>query len=316
MNYQENAQEIEALIQKIAPNSRLLQTWPLTGGISAQMTAFEIESAGGQKRKLILRRPGLEAMQHNPHAARDQYRLLDILRSHGLAVPAPVYLDNPGETLPASYLVTEYIEGQITFMPPDTENYLFQMARNLAQIHNMDCSRLDFSFLEEAEQEVSAALATKPQALDHSLEEGRIREMLEAVWPIPERNPRVLLHGDYWPGNILWQQNQITAVIDWEDAQCGDPLKDFANSRLENLWIFGRDAMMIFTQHYQSMTTFDFASLPYWDLWAVLHFIQWAGPRIDDLPTFFLQHGRNDITEQGIRENVLFFIQQAFEKMA
>ena len=35
--------------------------------------------------------------------------------------------------------------------------------------------------------------------------------------------PHRLLHGDYWPGNVLWQQGRLAAVLDWEDAALGGP---------------------------------------------------------------------------------------------
>ena len=46
---------------------------------------------------------------------------------------------------------------------------------------------------------------------------------------------RVLLHGDYWPGNVIWQDGRLVAVIDWEDACLGDPLADLATARVELL---------------------------------------------------------------------------------
>ena len=56
----------------------------------------------------------------------------------------------------------------------------------------------------------------------------RIRDMLASAWPFPRPNPPALLHGDYWPGNILWKDGRLAAVIDWEDACLGDPLVDLA----------------------------------------------------------------------------------------
>ena len=50
----------------------------------------------------------------------------------------------------------------------------------------------------------------------------------------------------------------------------GDPLADVANSRLEILWAFGRDAMHRFTDLMRSMAAIDFTHLAYWDLCAAL----------------------------------------------
>lgn len=85
-----------------------------------------------------------------------------------------------------------------------------------------------------------------------------------------QKNETVLLHGDFWPGNTLWQDGRLVAVIDWEDAALGDPVSDLANCRLEILWAFGIEAMEDFTKHYKSRNKINFASLPYWDLCAAL----------------------------------------------
>jgi aminoglycoside phosphotransferase (APT) family kinase protein len=79
------------------------------------------------------------------------------------------------------------------------------------------------------------------------------------------------VHGDYWPGNILWTGSDIAAVIECEDAEDGDPLSDLGNGRLETLWTFGAVAMRAFTSHYLAFTEIDTTNLPNWDLRAVLH---------------------------------------------
>ena len=111
----------------------------------------------------------------------------------------------------------------------------------------------------------------------------------------------MLLHGDFWPGNILWRDGQIVGVIDWEDAALGDPLADIANSRLELLWAFGVEAMQRFTDHYQSLAGIDFANLPYWELYAALR-------RISQIAEW----GLDEITEKTMRERLGWFIAQAF----
>jgi aminoglycoside phosphotransferase (APT) family kinase protein len=53
------------------------------------------------------------------------------------------------------------------------------------------------------------------------------------------------LHGDYWPGNLLWNDGKLAAVLDWEDAERGDPLADIALARLDICWAFG-DAASVY----------------------------------------------------------------------
>lgn len=286
----------EQLAQKIVPQSRLLRTWQLEGGVSAQVTAVEIEQPDGQTKKLIVRRHGDRDRQRNPQVAAGEFRLLQILQSEGLAAPKPYYLDQSGEIFSTPYLVIEYVEGEPEFAPSNLSNYLLQMATQLAGIHRIDGARTDLSFLPEQ----GNGFGERPVRLDESPDEGRIRAALESAWPLSRLNKSVLLHGDFWPGNLLWQNGQLVAVIDWEDAKVGDPLADLAISRLEVLWALGVEAMNAFTKHYQAMTAIDFTNLPYWDLCAALR----RAPQISEW-------GLDEVTEQKMREEHGWFVRQA-----
>lgn len=79
--------------------------------------------------------------------------------------------------------------------------------------------------------------------------------------------PGVLLHGDLWPGNVLWREGQIAAIVDWEDAAIGDPLRDLAVSRLELLWAYDQGALEDFTERYhRAQPHVDLSALPTRDL--------------------------------------------------
>ena len=288
--------KFEQLVQKIAPQSRLFRTWQLKGGVSAQVTAVELERPDGRTKKMIVRRHGDRDRQRNPQVAADEFRLLQILQSEGLAAPKPYYLDQSGEIFSTPYLVIEYVEGEPEFAPSDLSDYLLQMATQLAAIHGIDGAKTDLSFLLEQ----GKGFGERPVRLDESPGEGRIRAALESAWPLSRLNKSVLLHGDFWPGNLLWQNGQLVAVIDWEDAKVGDPLADLAISRLEILWALGVEAMNAFTKHYQSMTAIDFTNLPYWDLCAALR----RAPQISEW-------GLDDVTEQRMREEYRWFVRQA-----
>jgi aminoglycoside phosphotransferase (APT) family kinase protein len=298
-------QKFEQLVQKIDPQSKLLRTWQLKGGVSAQVTALEIERPDGQTKKLIVRQHGDVDLKHNPHVAADEFRLLQLLQSAGLATPAPYYLDQSGEIFPTPFVVIEYIEGRPEFAPADVPDLILQLATHLSRIHNLDCSKLDLSFLPKQAKRYAEKFRERPAKLDQSIDEGRIRDILEAAWPLPQRNTSVLLHGDFWPGNLLWRDGQLVGVIDWEDAELGDPLADVANTRLEILWAFGIDAMHRFTHHYALMTSIDFTNLPYWDLCAALR------------PAFKIaEWAADDIAEKTMRAGHRLFITQAFEKLS
>src|ERR1700674_1514724 len=90
----------ERLIQRFAPGAKLLRAWELAGGVSAQVTALEIEHPGGRTQKVIVRRHGATDLARNPHIAADEFKLLQFVHAAGLPVPAPLHLDASREIFP------------------------------------------------------------------------------------------------------------------------------------------------------------------------------------------------------------------------
>jgi len=222
------------------------------------MTAFEVKDSDGQMSRMILRRPSEQTLQRNPQAAEDEFKVLQLTKSLGLATQTPYYLDQSGTIFSTPYLVIEYVEGKPAFPPSPGADFTFQLAKHLAKIHHADCLKQDLSFLPKAANECIEVSRRQSAYVNLSLEVDHIRDMLEEISPLPERNASVLLHGDYWPGNTLWRNDTLAAIIDWEDSQIGDPLIDFAISRLDILWICGNDAMHSFTHHYQSLMDINY----------------------------------------------------------
>lgn len=64
------------------------------------------------------------------------------------------------------------------------------------------------------------------------------RELQRRVRALPLRQD-ALLHLDYHPRNVLFQQGRITGVIDWENVRAGDPRADVARTRAI-LWLARR----------------------------------------------------------------------------
>ncbi|MBE3561591.1 MAG: phosphotransferase family protein [Ktedonobacteraceae bacterium] len=273
------SEKFAQVVQRIDPRYRLIRAWKLKGGISAEVTALEIEQANGQTQKMVVRQYSETDLKQNLHVAANEFRLLRTLRSTGLAVPDPYYLDQSGDIFPTPYIVIEYVEGKPEFSPADLPDFIFQFTSQLSRIHAVNRLTADLSFLPQQKKICAEELKEQRVKFDEISEED-IQNVSRVIQLFPQQNPAVLLHGDFWPGNILWKGERLVAIIDWEDARLGDPLADVANSRLEILWAFGREAMYSFTRQYQSMTAFDLTCLPCWDLYAALRvgsqFAEWA----------------------------------------
>lgn len=134
------------------------------------------------------------------------------------------------------------------------------------------------------------------------LREDIVRQALAHVWPPGRGNSPVRLHGDFWPGNVLWTCDRITAVVDWEDAALGDPPSDLGNARLEVFMHFGHEMLDVFTHQYCALRPeLDYTNRPIWDLYAALRptgKMANFGLDAETLRTFTIRH--NEFVRQAM----------------
>lgn len=250
--------EHHALIQQIRPGSRVIGTRSISNSDPQKMTAVEIQQAAGATETLVIRR-------HQPESLTQEARLLRLLRESDVPVPAVLHVQD-------DVMVQSYVAGESQFSPGDVTACVTTMAQMLARIHQADFADETADFLPDVRGRCQARIANRPETLQASMGEPEIRAVLERDWHTLTHHAPVLLHGDFWPGNVLWRDDVIIGVIDWEDALYGDPLADLGNSRREILWFFGKDAMQQFTEAYQAqMPHLTYRNLPYWDLCMALN---------------------------------------------
>ena len=298
----------ERILHRIDPTAKLQRIWALQGGISAQVTGLEFQQPNGQIRKVLVRQHGESDRALNPHIARDEFKLLQIVQGQGIPVPTPITFDESNSILPTPYIVLEYVDGDLNFTPNDISTTISTLARQLAAIHCIDLSTGDLAFLQP--HRPMNVLRESHGNIPH---EATIRQHLTSPQAQVQHNPTALLHGDFWTGNILWLNDELVAVIDWEDAALGDPLADLAKCRLEMLWAFGVEAMEQFTEVYFSyMPALDDSRLPYWDLHKAFRspsvFMSYAAG--------WVAFGRPDVTAETMRAGQELFIIQALAKLS
>lgn len=66
----------------------------------------------------------------------------------------------------------------------------------------------------------------------------KIIQHLDTITEGLRDSPATLLHGDYWPGNILIEPNSRLTVFDWEDAAIGPAVLDLLGFLQGSSWHF------------------------------------------------------------------------------
>lgn len=250
----------DTLAQRLG--GRLIRRWPLEGGVSADVQALELARPEGSIERVVVRRHGAATWKPlENEVTATEHDLLVCLADAGLPVPRPLLLDRSGALLPSPCMVLPFVEG--TTEPSDLPRALEQMATFLARLHALDPQALA----------LPAALPRRddplPELLQHLPDPlAPLAELLSRIVLEP-RAPGSVLHGDFWPGNVMWRDDRLVAVIDWEDAAVGDPLSDLAGCRIELLWRHGGAAADALTTCYLSARgqPVDAGRLALWELY-------------------------------------------------
>lgn len=83
--------------------------------------------------------------------------------------------------------------------------------------------------------------------------------------------PTVYVHGDVWPGNLIWAGDEIAACIDWKTAGVGAPGVDLCELRKQVAIAFGPRAPEHVLEGWERAAGTRAADVAYWDAVAALN---------------------------------------------
>ena len=259
------------VVEQLSPRYRSYSVTRLTGGVSANTYAVTAVTAESSTLSWVLREHGAD---HSGHTAETEFALLQALHQAGLAVPQPLLCDASRQHSDYEYLVMSHIQGSSVIEEEAQARCIDKMAQQLWAIHSVSTATMP---------DLPRRINPLPEVFDYlpqGSEWSDIRKRLLGVSDSAHKGALRLLHGDYWPENILWQQEDIVGILDWEDAAVGDPLSDVAAASMELRYLFGLHGQQRFVCAYHAYSPIDQQRLALWQVYvaaAAQHFMgQWG----------------------------------------
>ena len=240
-------ERIQEIIEIFSPSAELMNFKRLEGGVSSDVFQIEIELEKNLK-KLVLRSEGGPPAENT---IKTEFELLKILHETEIPCAEPLFLDTSRKILDKEFMLMSHLEGSIDI--PDRKNlsYIKEIARNLRCIHETNTS-----FLPNLPLRIDP-LEDLFDYLPYGKNGDKLKKFLSTKNNTEYKGTRVFLHGDYWPGNILWKQKKITGIVDWEYAAIGDPFSDLAVTSLELRYEYGVKGMEELLEIYSSFLPID-----------------------------------------------------------
>ncbi len=279
-------EKIQGLLEIIAPGSSLLAIEPLPGSYSNYTHLVVARSVEGSEFRIVVRRYQVFGSYDRGEKARREFKTFELVQRWGIPAPTPLYLDVDGAVLGIPGIVTTYLPGTQIENPSDPLKWARALAAMLAKIHAIPCDQAAQDFLLDGDSEASWFLksASVPDYMAAHPDGAEVWSILRDLAPNRRQVAPALLHIDYWPGNILWDQGRISAVLDWEEAAYGDPAIDVAYCCME-MTIYGHEkAAAAFLNSYESIIGRPLANLAFWELAAAARPMFSPEGRITDQP--------------------------------
>lgn len=252
---------LATMIAEVAPGAAIQQVRPIAGGLAS--VTFAVKTTAGDLVMKLFR----------PHrwteAPPEWDRLTFAQRVAGIPVPRPIALDADGRWFGAPALVMSRLPGRADVKPDDLAGWLRQLAHTLAAIHQTDPTGAAGSLLGDPPLGHWGIGDWERLQLDRSALVDRCVAAIRRYRLSPDTAP-VLVHGDFHPGNILWNQGKLTGVVDWSAARLGSRWFEFAQCRAGIALLFGMPAVRRLTRHYLDVAAAKPVDLPVFDLMAGL----------------------------------------------
>ena len=261
------------LLNILAPGSKPVSITVPDGSFSNLTHVVEARLKNGKVIKFVVRRYKVFGNYDRGEKARREFKTFQLLNRWQVPAPEALLLDDSGDILGSPGIVVSFVPGHLKM---DTISNPMDWARKLAytlsNIHSIPCGKEEQSFLLRGNTEATWFLnSERPPAYMQAYPGGtELWQFLHEEWPKIQNVPPVLLHIDYWSGNILWHENEISAVIDWEEAAYGDPAVDVGYARMNMTMMGLADAAEEFLRTYEAETEKRLQNLGFWELAAAV----------------------------------------------
>jgi aminoglycoside phosphotransferase (APT) family kinase protein len=249
----------------VGPGARVRGAQALAGGTSSAVHALSVEAVSGTMHELVLRRfVRREWLAEEPDLARREAAALDLVDGARVPTPRLVAADEDGSAAGVPAVLMTRLPGEIVWAPRDVEAFLRGLAELLPPIHATAIAPgaplPDYRAYPPAMRR-APAWAALPEAWSRAI------ELLDGPPPAGER---LLIHRDFHPGNVLWQDGRISGLVDWVNASAGSPWADVGHCRANLASELGEAASDRLLALYRAAAGRDDDYHPYWDIAALV----------------------------------------------
>ena len=262
MSFTFNEAAHEWLRRSIGGATRCIDIAQMKGSTSSSVFLVECARDTTLQRFVLRVLDNQEWLADEPDLAAHEAAALVEAERAGLLAPRLVAYASDDVGFGAPVVLMSFIEGEIELRPSSLQQWLGDLAGQLAAIHRHAADAFPWRFRSWVDRDILAPpeWRTVPRVWERAID-----LLLGAE---PDSGP-VFIHRDYHPTNVLWRAGAISGVVDWINACRGPAGVDVAHCRTNLAQMYGPDTADQFLDAYLKVADgFDYD--PYWDVDSVL----------------------------------------------
>ena len=248
-----------AYLQQKFPQWKNLKTTsyvPLAGGFSKKTILVDThDDLNGTQAIVVRAEQGINLFHFDGGDLAKEFHIIRLVRKHGVTVAEPLWLETDTSRVGFRFMVSRRAQGKTygTHFGSDekiSEAVVDAMIAELVALHNIkfDVNDADVqashlkdwlkyqTITESTRYNVTEYLPRLVRETDVPMTPLMQRAFNWLANNIPEVNePPVITHRDFGFNNIIFNGDNLSAVLDWETSLLGDPATDIAWTHHQNL---------------------------------------------------------------------------------
>jgi aminoglycoside phosphotransferase (APT) family kinase protein len=239
-------------------SAKIMGLRKMPGGASKETWAFDLRLNNSKTNEVLPMILRIERNSSLPVSIdlKQEFCLTKEVYTHGIEVPKPYWYGE--DMLGNHFCIVERIDGETIVRRLQRDDQYkkarnlvpAQLAKILANIHRIPVTKQRFDFLPWRSYKGSSALGEllfyEEVFLNYSKEPHPALE-LSLRWleeKAPQSDHHVLVHGDFRLGNVIFAQDGVKSILDWELSHIGDPMEDVGYISVQ-AWRFGENSKPI-----------------------------------------------------------------------
>jgi aminoglycoside phosphotransferase (APT) family kinase protein len=287
------------LARAVEANADVISTRRLMGGISCRMDVLKY-SSGKKQHEVVVRQYGPWHEDDDPHPGTFETTVLKLLGENGVAAPSLILDRAATKIMGNRTVVTSFIDGRADLNADDLDDWSGQLVSAISKVHNVPLA-LKIRKLIPSLYTGLDRLFTRSDPPEYIAQHPLGHKLWQTArdrWPYVGKPEDHLVHADYWPGNTLWKDDRLVAIVDWEEPRLGEPTYDIATVVQDSAY-FGIDVEDAVVRHHRQMSGRILRDFDFWRMVNALNAMPDPGVWVSGYQAL----GGGPITPEEVRAN-------------